>query len=38
MKKSHWVVAVVVLLVGYALGVFYPQAGEKLKAKVALGA
>lgn len=34
MKKSHWVGAVIVLLVGYALGVFFPGPGQTVKGKV----
>lgn len=34
MKKAHWVGVVVVLLVGYAIGVFYPGPGQKLKDKI----
>jgi len=37
MKKSHWIGALVVLLVGYALGLFFPGPGEKLKAKFSAG-
>lgn len=35
MKKSHWIGAVIVLLVGYMIGVFYPGPGQTLKGKVA---
>lgn len=35
MKKSHWVGAVIVLIVGYALGVFFPGIGQTVKNKVA---
>ena len=34
MKKGHWVGAIVILLIGYAIGVFYPKPGQALKAKV----
>jgi hypothetical protein len=33
-KKGHWFGAVVILLVGYLIGVFYPGPGQKLKSKV----
>jgi hypothetical protein len=35
MKKSHWLGAVIVLLVGYALGIFFPGPGQAVKGKIA---
>lgn len=35
MKAKHWIGVFVVLLVGYVLGVKYPQLGSQLKSKVA---
>lgn len=34
MKKHHWIGALVVLLVGYAIGVKWPNLGAAVKEKV----
>ncbi len=36
MNRNHIVMLVVVLLVGYAAGVFYPSPGNMVKAKLGL--
>lgn len=34
MQKQHWLMLVVVLLIGYALGIYFPSYGQKAIASV----
>lgn len=34
MKKSHWLGAAVLIVVGYIIGVMYPGIGERVKSKI----
>lgn len=38
MKGKHWLGLAVLLLIGYAAGVFFPGPGQKLKGMVGGGA
>lgn len=33
-KKGHWFGALILLLIGYAIGVWKPGIGQQLKAKI----
>lgn len=34
MKKHHWIGALVILIIGYVIGVKFPHIGEAVKKKV----
>lgn len=34
MKKGHWIGAVVILIIGYVIGVMYPKVGNGAISKV----